>query len=416
MQHKIKRNRDIYRYRRGRSAALKVVALIVASGLLVFLGWSIAPPIIQMMRGELKPRPSASSAAVSSHASSARSSSKATSAANTANAVRGITLPVADLSNTAALTTAAQSAKKAGFNLALIDLKSEDGMLQYASKLPDATSGGLCVTNAPDASAAASAIKNAGLTPAARICCFLDSSTSSVMRQAAVLYSPSQGSRFRDNNGNFWLNPYNDEAQQYLINVACEAVADGFKTVVLDDVEFPSSGNPGYMYFGATSVSKEQQLLNFVAKAKQSVNAAGGTLLVRFQTPSAVDLASTLTGQDQNMYALSANAVAPDFMPSELSKTGAQIGTKAIQTPDLAPSDTVAAIAQYAASKTTSPAKVVPIIQAYTNTSLGEGYYKQYTTADISAELAAVKAAGFSSYILYNPQGTYDFTGLASSK
>lgn len=412
MQHKIKRNRDIYNYRHRPRKIMKSVFWVLCAVVIIFVGWSVAQPVMKFIKGEIKPRPDTTSKTSVVSGSVKSNPSKAT--VGSGSALRGIYLPKSFLSDTASLASTAQNAKNAGINLAVVDLKSESGMLNYTSKLPDAVSGGLFASGAPDAAAAATAIKNAGLTPAARVCCFLDASTSSIIREAAVLYAPNHSSRWRDNSGNFWLNPYSDRAQQYLIDVSKEAVSLGYKVIILDDVLFPSTGSSNAWY-GNSSVPRDQQLRNFIANATKQIGAAGGKVIVRFNAPAAIGQASALTGQAQNMYALPSDYVSPDFLPSFLSRSAVQIGTKTILSPDLTPSGTVSAMAQFAATKATGSNldKVAPFVQAFTNTSLGTGYYKNYTAADVGAEIAAMKSAGIASYILYNPQGLYDYSGIA---
>ncbi|MDR3552883.1 MAG: putative glycoside hydrolase [Clostridia bacterium] len=420
---KIKRNKNIYMGRHKRKNPIKAILIILVAALLVFIGWSVAEPVMKYIKGEIKPitssvssKSSSGASSLSSSSASSGASSQNSTASQTGTALRGIFLPGTVLSNTASLSAAVSGAKDAGLNLVVVDLKGEDGKLNYDSTVAKAVSSSLCIPNAPDGSVAASAITSAGLTPAARICCFLDPAGSAAMRDAAVLYSGDHTSRYRDNNGNFWLNPYFQKAQQYIISLATEAVSLGYKTIILDDVEFTSSGNTDkYAWFGTSAVSKEDELRAFVAAVTSKVNAAGGKVVVRFPATSAMGGAIAHSGQDQNMYAMSSDMVAPDFLPSGLDKASVKIGSKTILSPDLTPSDTVSALAQYAATQITSgsSSNVLPFVQAFTDTALGKGYYKNYTTSDINAEIAAVKAAGFSNFILYNPKGTYDFSGLS---
>jgi hypothetical protein len=116
-------------------------------------------------------------------------------------------------------------------------------------------------------------------------------------------------------------------------------------------------------------------------------------------------------GQSQNFFSLSSDYISPNLCPSLLTKTGVTVGTTKITTPDLTPGNTVGTLALYL--KTQNGTKIgtaLPFIQDYTNTALGSGYYKNYTATDVKAEISALANVGTGGYILYNPQGTYDFS------
>lgn len=408
--YKVKRYKSIYRTKRHhQKSSLSVILIIVACALFIFVGWSIAGPVQKFFSGNLKPVQTASSKAnVNSKKTSSGKSASSAPAVNT-NAVKGIYLPKTYLSDDNALSAAVTSAKNSGFNYAVIDLKSENGFLNYASKVQQAVSSSLIAPNAPDAAKAASKLKAAGITPAARIFCFKDPEAPKTMRDAAVAYGKSTGTLWLDGYGNRWLNPYSDKAQQYIIDIAKEAVSMGYKNIILDGVEFPSAGSPDRTAnFGSTNnVSKQQALRNFVAKATQQIHAAGGQVSVSLPGMAAIGQIDTKTGQDQSIFGYGADTVTPNLCPSNFYKSGIQIGTKTITNPDATPGDTVAAVAQYLKqSNADSLSKSVPFIQAY------NGSNKSYTSSDIISEISALRNAGISSYILYNPNGSYDFNSF----
>lgn len=413
---KVKRYKNIYLYKRRRKSPLKIVLWCVVAIVLVFVGYSATGPAIRFFKGEPIARvdsskPSASSKAVSSKAGT---SSKSGGAANTAGALRGLYLPETYLSDTGTLQGVASGAKAAGLNLAVVNMKGEDGLLHYKSQLPEVTQNSLMAPNAPDAKAAATVLKNSGLTPAARIVCFLDPAASDVMRDASVLYAANSTGRWRDSNNDFWLNPYSDKAQQYLIDISKELVSLGYTYILLDDVRFPSES--GSAYYGNVTATKQAELTAFIANAQKQITAAGGKLIVRFDAYTAIGTGSPNAGLNQNMYALNTDYLSPEFCPSALDKSGVQVSGKTITKPDTAPASTVLSLAQYAATQVpaANKAKVIPYLQAYTNTALSAGFYKQYAAADISGEIASLKEAGFTSYILYSPQGQYDLTGVTT--
>lgn len=415
---RIKRSRySIYTSRRRNMVkGIKAAASVVVVAALVFFGYSIASPLINLASGKWKPpvtKSSASSKATSSKAKTS-SSSASSKSITTAAKVRGVYLPKQYLSDTAALNTFITQAKAAGVNLAIIDLKAEDGVVNYASKVQEIQGTDAVSSNAPDASAAAKALTAAGITPAARICAFEDPIAPSAIRGSGVLYSKNHSMNWLDPSNKRWLNPYSTIAQQYITDLADEAVSLGYKQIFVDSLTFPTKGNPDSQgYYGDNLTSKEQCISNFTAALKKSVNAAGGKLSVVMPGNAAIGKAAANLGQSQDIFSLSGDYITPNLCPSLFDTAGIQVGTATIQKPDLTPGDTMNAIAQYL--KTQEGTKLntaVPIIQDYTNTTLNDGDYKQYTATDVKAEITALQNAGISSYILYNPKGTYDFSWI----
>jgi hypothetical protein len=309
-------------------------------------------------------------------------------------------------------TTAA--AKQAGLNLAVVELKGEDGLIDYASKISEAQGDGkvMIAPNAPDAAAAAQELIKNGLTPAAEISCFKDPIAPISMPSASVLYSGNHTDRWLDNSGNRWLNPYSTAAQQYIINLAVEAVGLGYKQIYLNNVEFPTYDSKAW--YGDGLPSKEDALKSFVAEATKKIEAAGGTVSVIMPGGASVGQGDPQTGQDQSIYGFAADYLSPNLCPS-LMGSGLTIGGASIPKPDLTPGDTVTAAAGYLKSQAGAKLSVtVPFIQAFTNTGLGDGNYKQYTSADINAEIAALKNAGITNFVLYAPDGSYDLSGISA--
>lgn len=412
---KIKRGsyRSIYssKHKRRGSGAAKWIIGIVAVAALIFLGYSIAGPLMKLFGGGHSTS-SASAPSGSSSAPASATASKTPSKPTTAG-IRGVYLPKSYLSDTAALNNFITQAKAAGINLAVIDLKAEDGIINYDTSLPMAKGTAMVAPNAPDASVAAKALEAAGITPAARICAFEDPVAPTVLRGAGVMYSGDHSINWLDPQNTRWLNPNSPEAQQYIEGLATEAVSLGYKQVFIDGLTFPTDGSPDTTgYYGANMPSKEQVIASFVTALQGKVDAAGGKLTVMSTGAAAVGQAQANVGQSQDVFSLSGDYFAPNLCPSLLPE-GIKVGDTTIDKPDLAPGSTVSDIAQYLKTQDGGKlAEAVPFIQDYTDTALGYGNYHSYTSSDVKSELSALTSAGIGGYVLYNPQGQYDFSSL----
>ena len=402
----MKRYRYIYTTRRHRrTSPIVILVLLIGAALALFIGYSIAGPLLNFMSGRLKPSPNTSSVirsssrAASSAASSSVPSSGSSQALHTA-AIRGIMLPVSYLSDSAKLDAVISSAKSAGVNFAVLDLKNESGKLNYASKIDDAVKHGL-VASQTDVSAVAAKLKEAGITPCARICCFKDPATSAAISDAAVMYSKVHSYRWLDVSRNSWLNPYSDHAQQYLISVMKEAVSMGFTVVMLDSVEFPNGGSS--TWFGNSTVSKEDTLKNFVTLAAQQVGAAGGKVMLHLPGSAAVGTAVSSTGQDQGVFNYGSQYVSPDLTASSF-QGALKLGAASIANPSSDPGATVSAIIQYLAGQNGKDkiSTLVPTIQT-----------SGLSPAQVNAEIAALGGTGSGGYILGSTDGSYNFSGYS---
>lgn len=413
---KIKRShyRSIYTtHRRRGPSLLKIIIFVVIAAALVFVGYSVADPLMKLFSGNFKT--SSSQTQSQSSASKAKPSSSKQSSSSvvktSASAVKGVYLPKKYLSDTSALSSFITNAKAQGINLIIMDLKAEDGVVNYASKVEDARN--TVASGAPDASTAAKMISSAGLTPAARICAFQDPVAPSAIRGIGVMYSGNHSINWLDTSGNRWLNPNSQEAQQYITGLATEAVSLGYKEIFVDSLTFPTKGNPDKTGYFGEMTSKEAVISAYTAALKQKVNAAGGKLVVVAPGAAAVGQAQSGTGLSQDIFSLSGDYISPNFCPSLLTDSTITVGSSVVSKPDLTPANTVSTLAQYVKANDSAKLSVtIPIIQAYTNKEAGYGKYKQYTSSDIKGEITALSSSGISSYILYSPDGSYDLSAI----
>lgn len=410
-----KRYRSIYTSRRRRTGgAFKWVVGLVLLAALFFVGYSILPVLDSLVKNGGRPPVSSSSGSKSSSkpgGSSSRapsSSSQASSAPAVAASIRGIVLPKSCLSDTAGLNNFISQARAAGVNLAVIDLKAENGVVNYASKLTELQGTGIIAPGAPDASVAAKALTAAGITPAARIAAFQDPLAPSAMRGTGVMYAGDHSINWLDPTNTRWLNPYNAAARTYIEDLAAEAVSLGYKDIFVDGVTFPTSGSPDKSgYFGDNLASKEQCLDSFTQELKTRVNAAGGKLAVVTTGAAAAGQAAANLGQTQDIFSYSGDFLSPNFCPAFLPQTGLLVGSTTLAAPAGDPVAAVTALAGYLKAQDSAKlGMALPFIQAYSDSS------HVYTAADVKAEIAALRSAGIGGYVLYSPTGTYDYSAL----
>lgn len=386
------------------------VLIIVAIAALVFIGWNIYAPLQKVMNGKAGSSVSTvsktpSKAAVSSHPSSKSSAASGKSSAAAATAARGIYLPGGSLTASAIDQTLA-AAKAAGATTAIAELKSDDGVLHYASKISQVQNSGIVASGALDGASIAQEISKNGLIPAARISCFKDPLAPTVMRDASIKYSGNHSTNWLDESGNRWLNPYASTATQYLTDLAAEAASMGFKQIYLDNVQFPS-GAQNRIWYGDNVASKESALQTFVTAVTQKVHTAGGTVTLVLPAAAALGSGQASLGQDQDPFGYGADTVSPLFTPSSL--TGVTVGGTTISSPSGNLSAALTAAAQgLKTANATKFSSTMPFIQA------GAVSGSSTVSADIvNAQITALKTAGINSFVFY-ATGAYSLSGVSA--
>ena len=159
-------------------------------------------------------------------------------------------------------------------NAVVIDFKTNDGRLCYKSSLETAVNIGADADASPQALEVISRLKNDGYKIIARISCFEDRLAASMMLSAAV--TEEDGSVWLDKSaredGNPWLNPYSQQAREYLLEIIAESVDLGADAVLLDSVCFPDSSRIDRAVFRGENQSIESRnsvLHSFVAAAAE---------------------------------------------------------------------------------------------------------------------------------------------------
>lgn len=159
-------------------------------------------------------------------------------------------------------------------NAVLVDFKGADGRLNYKSGLQTVAEIGADSVAYDAANSVIGQLKNDGYKIIARINCFEDTLAASMLVSAAV--SEADGSiwldRSAEDDGNPWLNPYSQQAQEYLLSIIEESVRLGADVVLLDSVSFPESDRADRAVFSGEQDSIESRnsvLHSFVKKAAE---------------------------------------------------------------------------------------------------------------------------------------------------
>ena len=168
----------------------------------------------------------------------------------------------------------ADSLVAAGGNTIVFDIKDRDGALSYISagslaRQTQVTS--LAPIHQP--TALVEQLHRRGLYVVARLSCFYDEHLAAIRPQLAPRLL--DGTPWTSG----WLDPANDQVQEYLLDVVEEIVGFGIDEVQLDYIRFPTETSADSLLFAhADSLAKHQVITDFVRRVRDRL-AGSGVLL-----------------------------------------------------------------------------------------------------------------------------------------
>ena len=170
------------------------------------------------------------------------------------------------LTDEAAIRSAARQLKAQGMTYAILTLKDTAGQVYYASQT--AVGAANAAPTQVELTSVASIFKEEGLVPVAALTAFRDPAGARADHALAIRYQ-GQEYLWLDNKasagGNPWLNPYAAETVQYIGDLIAEVHAAGFDQVLLENVQFPSSTSAKQDYGTTNGVDRAGQLTADIA-------------------------------------------------------------------------------------------------------------------------------------------------------
>lgn len=270
--------------RRRKKRTRNTIIFVIVIALLVFLGYSMAGPLKNLINGEKTDLPSSSNTPTTSQITSSSVASTETEkdfSEDVAN-ISMAYLTRETAKDAAKLTAYLENVKKLGYNSVVVELKDETGNIYFATKNEMAANVGAVSASQIDISSLISKIKEAGLTPVAEIHAFKDR-IATKNADAKIKYQGKEGwSWFDSASGKPWLNPYSDAAQGYVTALACELVDLGFENVMVSSIMFPKVSSFKYADFGAKeqTVSHSEILAQYTQTLKTALNDKNAALFL----------------------------------------------------------------------------------------------------------------------------------------
>lgn len=241
--------------------------------------------------------------------------------------------------------------------------------------------------------------KKARLYTIARIVCFHDNTIP--LKNPSIAVKNPDGSLWRARKGSTWVDPYNRETWDYILDVAQRAAELGFDEIQFDYVRYPTEGNTSMCRFSQTH-NKENAIKNiasFLDYARKRLS--------RYNVKISADVFGLTTGsdmgigQDLNLIASHVDYVYPMMYPSHYYS-----GEYNLKNPESQPYKLIDRAMKHALKNATGNYyKIRPYLQDFS-------LKWKYGSPELRAQIIAARANMVDSWILWNPSAKYSWDAL----
>jgi hypothetical protein len=285
-----------------------------------------------------------------------------------------------------------------GLNALQLDVKDENGDIGFVpSSVPLARSIGAAKPYYKPRIVARQARKH-GVYLIGRVVCFEDPILSA--KRPALAVQRRDGSVWANDAGLGWTNPYDRRVWDYLVDVGAAAARAGFDEIQFDYVRFPSDGDLSQIvYPGKAKTPQGWVIAQFLQYASKRLKPLGVRVSVDvFGLSATRDLG---IGQVPRRIGRYVDAIYPMVYPSHYSA-----GEYDLPNPNDYPAETVASsLRHFQRELYGMDTDVVPWLQDF---SLG----REYTLADVQAQINAALTGKTAGFLLWNPAGIYSVGAL----
>ncbi len=295
-------------------------------------------------------------------------------------------------------------------NAMVIDIKNDNGEITYKMNIPLVEEIGAGTNYIKDMNGLISRLKEKQIYLIARIVSFKDPLLADKKKEFSL--KNKNGSIFVDKSGNKWVNPYNRQVWDYLVDIGKEAAKLGFDEIQFDYIRFSTDSGMKNVTYGSESEHKSKMdiISEFTKYASDNLKPLGvfvsadvyGTII-----DSKVD--AEIVGQDYKKMAEYLDYICPMIYPSHY-----QEGSYGIEYPDKEPYNLILTALDKSNealnSISTSTATVRPWLQDFTATWLK--HHSAYGAKEIREQIQAVYDAGYTEWLLWNGSNNYTKDGL----
>ena len=291
-------------------------------------------------------------------------------------------------------------------NALVIDVKNDEGRVTYKMQSERVLQLEAGVRYIRDMEALVQKCKEKGIYLIARVVAFKDPYLAEKCPEYAVKLK--SGEIFRDGKGLAWVNPYNREVWEYLLEISKEAAKIGFDEIQFDYIRFSTDLKSDKLDFGEESltVSKTDIITQFTEYAYEELSKLGVYVSADvYGTVIDNKIDQEIVGQDYAKMAERLDYICPMVYPSHYGN-----GVYGIAIPDAKPYETVNAAMNAARMQIEQDKAMNPVSNEYAQnrawlqsfTATWVNGHITYGPEQIRAQIEGAKDAGCEEWILWN--------------
>ena len=297
-------------------------------------------------------------------------------------------------------------------NAMVIDVKNDSGEITYNMDHDLVDEIGAKVNYVTDMEQLVEDLKEKDIYLIARLVAFKDPLLAE--KKPELCIKNTDGSLFRDKDGLGWVNPYNKDVWEYLIEISKKAVDIGFDEIQFDYIRFSTDPGMKNVDFGleAEDKSKTEIIIEFTEHVYQELSSYGA--FVSADVYGAIidsEIDQEIVGQDYVEMSKHLDYICPMIYPSHYEE-----GSYEIEHPDLEPYKLI--LASLNKSKEVLSeieegehvAIVRPWLQDFTAPWISN--YQKYGPGQIREQVEGVYDSGYEEWILWNGSNKYSEEGL----
>jgi len=384
--------------KRGRYKALKVIiSVMVCAG--VFLGgYFLAPPIIKLFNKPItEPKtnntnPTDTDIPVTEPVTTDKTEAERID-------YKSVYLPKASLT-VDGINAFLAYANENSINAVVIDIKGEDGLLNYETNIEKVNEIQAVSENPVQINTVLQKLHDNGIYVIGRISCFKDNKAPIKIRSISV--QVSNGGQWRHNNQR-WINAYSTQGWEYLADIAIEACNLGFDEIMLAEVKFPDAGQLNLIdYKENADVKKSDALNGFINYISEKIHEKNKKVSLQIPPICVHSDGTEISGQQYEYANLKIDTLCPVFETSVL-KTEVKVlkdGEREITNFENNPYEVVSLLSRLINEKSEN-IKVRPYLQAY------NGGKTVYDRSVVDEQIKILSENNITEYVLYNKQGEY---------
>jgi len=332
--------------------------------------------------------------------------------------VKGVYLSEYTMSSQSKVDEWIRICKEKEINAVVINVKNDDGLIAFEIDYDVANQIGADKNGTiKDPAELVLKLKQAGIFPIARIVAFKDPYLAKNRPDLSI--KDANGNVLRIKSGNrweAWVNPYNKEIWEYIVNVGKCAADIGFKEIQFDYIRFGTGSQMKQAYFGEIGKQKTFRdiVLEFCRYAKDELNAYGVYVSADvFGTIITSDLDAGIVGQNYLEMAKIMDFICPMVYPSHYNP-----GSLGLTYPDLEPYELV----KRSLEKSRELLDQIPkgehraVVRAWLQdfTAPWVKPHQTYGVKQLKEQKKAVYDAGEEEWLLWNAGNKYTIDGLES--